>query len=266
MTTLSEMKSQATILKNYLKQNNATITHSACLHAVAKMHGYKDWNVMSAYLSKQESNDFLNLNSNVIQGALYSILQATCGIESNPENFTVKTNQAGEIIGFALKGLKADNLSEAEIDGKLKFDTLDYSKRQFNLGIHLGSEIEKILSHYAFEDFSGTTLRGRTPRYSKIDMVGLIKESENTSASKMRSSLKFEADIKPEQHPKLIELKKFIEEADRVNNVKEFLILIRESLDQYYHIGWGGDHIHFKKLGDSNGNIIAIISRSEVRN
>ena len=50
MVTLAEIKNQATILKNYLKQSNSSISHSSCLHAVAKMYGFSDWNTMAALL------------------------------------------------------------------------------------------------------------------------------------------------------------------------------------------------------------------------
>ncbi|MFU8797091.1 MAG: hypothetical protein ACNA7Y_00065 [Gammaproteobacteria bacterium] len=59
MTTMSEVKSQAHILKDFLKQKfltqkNYTLSLGSCFQAISKINGFKDWNTMSAYLSEQE--------------------------------------------------------------------------------------------------------------------------------------------------------------------------------------------------------------------
>lgn len=54
--SISVAKNQAKTLKDYLKQANAGISHSACLHAIAKIHGYKDWNTMSALMENVGDN------------------------------------------------------------------------------------------------------------------------------------------------------------------------------------------------------------------
>ncbi|HAU0369115.1 TPA: hypothetical protein JBF73_07855 [Legionella pneumophila] len=46
--SIDKVKKQATILKEYLKEANIEMSHSSCLHAVAKIHGYKNWNTLSA--------------------------------------------------------------------------------------------------------------------------------------------------------------------------------------------------------------------------
>lgn len=52
MLSIAEIKRQASLLKDFLSQTNAAISQSSCLQAVAKMHGFKDWNTLSANLKK----------------------------------------------------------------------------------------------------------------------------------------------------------------------------------------------------------------------
>ncbi len=53
MISLIEVKRQAALLKDFLIQNNTAISQSSCLQAVAKIHGFKDWNTLSAALKRQ---------------------------------------------------------------------------------------------------------------------------------------------------------------------------------------------------------------------
>ena len=53
--TIALVKNQASILKDYLKQANSAISHSSCLHAISKIHGYEDWNTMCAMLKDKEN-------------------------------------------------------------------------------------------------------------------------------------------------------------------------------------------------------------------
>lgn len=54
MISIDKIKKQATILKNFLKESNAEITHSSCLEITAKMHGFKNWNTAFSILNKKE--------------------------------------------------------------------------------------------------------------------------------------------------------------------------------------------------------------------
>jgi len=49
MLTIEKVKEQAKILKTYLSIDRE-ISHSSCLHAIAKINGYNDWNTMQAML------------------------------------------------------------------------------------------------------------------------------------------------------------------------------------------------------------------------
>ena len=57
--TIAHVKNQAKILKHYLQQNNASISHSSCLHAIALIHGYTNWNTMFAMLEKDKQGVIL---------------------------------------------------------------------------------------------------------------------------------------------------------------------------------------------------------------
>lgn len=266
--TINEVKKQAILLKAFLKQKDIDIKLSSCYQIIAKMNGYDDWNTMSAQLKKQVSNKIqvkqtrLNLDVEIIEGALYSLLHVACGVNSYPDNFTVNKNEDGEITGFTLQAFQIKNkdneYKRLEVDGNLKFNTSNVAERKFILGAQLGSVIENILSNYAYEDFSGKNLRGRSPRFGKFDPGGLVKFAENTSLDKKSPIMEFSG-INPSDHPKLIKLKHFIEHQEPVADVRIFLIKVKEFLDEQYYVGWGGTHIHIKNLDNSEGPMIAII-------
>ena len=48
--TIEDIKKQAARLKEHFASQNTPISHSNALEALAKQHGYKDWNVLSAKL------------------------------------------------------------------------------------------------------------------------------------------------------------------------------------------------------------------------
>lgn len=115
MITLTQFKLQASILKKYLNQNNSQITHSSCLHAVAKMYGFKDWNTASAYFKDQDdiqSNEPKNkfglssmLSPKVMEGALYQLIKL-CDVNDVSKGLTVVrdiSDQSNDApIGFKL--------------------------------------------------------------------------------------------------------------------------------------------------------------------
>lgn len=51
--TLDSLKLQARRLRDHFAQHNLEISHAATLEALAKQHGFKDWNVLSASLKRQ---------------------------------------------------------------------------------------------------------------------------------------------------------------------------------------------------------------------
>jgi hypothetical protein len=64
MITILELKRQATILEDFLKQKNSAITHSSCLQALAKIHDFKDWNTMKSVLQKHEESQTASTRTN----------------------------------------------------------------------------------------------------------------------------------------------------------------------------------------------------------
>jgi hypothetical protein len=47
-------KNQAKILKEYLHEGGFKISHSACLIAISKIHGFKDFNTLNGVVKKYE--------------------------------------------------------------------------------------------------------------------------------------------------------------------------------------------------------------------
>ena len=45
---IDELKSQAKRLREYLSTQNINLAYGAALEAIAKQHGYRDWNTLSA--------------------------------------------------------------------------------------------------------------------------------------------------------------------------------------------------------------------------
>ena len=47
------IKKQATALKTFLSEKNIDLPQTTCLHAIAVINGYKNWNTLNAVLSDQ---------------------------------------------------------------------------------------------------------------------------------------------------------------------------------------------------------------------
>ncbi len=75
MITLTEIKRQAVILKNFLNQNNSAISQSSCLQAVAQMQGFKDWNTVSAALKSKLKQNSLPVEVKTV-GDMKKVLEA----------------------------------------------------------------------------------------------------------------------------------------------------------------------------------------------
>jgi hypothetical protein len=50
MFTIENIKLQASILKSYLLTKEIDLSHTSCLHAIAKIHGFKNWNTLKGLL------------------------------------------------------------------------------------------------------------------------------------------------------------------------------------------------------------------------
>ena len=51
--TLDGLKNQAKRMRDHFAQKNIDISHSQALETLAKQHGFKDWNILSATLKRQ---------------------------------------------------------------------------------------------------------------------------------------------------------------------------------------------------------------------
>ncbi|MCX7121745.1 MAG: glyoxalase superfamily protein [Gammaproteobacteria bacterium] len=137
MISVLDAKKQAATLKQYLQQNNSAITHSSCLHAVAKMYGYKDWNTMSGLLSEQDNqintddsnNPIYSDSAKISNHALISFIN-----EGSTGGFDVVCYK---IILFILSELKKNSISipDKEIIRKSLWNRV--SKEDFNRSFEL---------------------------------------------------------------------------------------------------------------------------------
>lgn len=55
--TLENLKIQARRMRDHFAEKNIDISHSATLEVLAKQHGFKDWNVLSAILKRRLEKD-----------------------------------------------------------------------------------------------------------------------------------------------------------------------------------------------------------------
>ncbi len=51
--TSDNLKLQARRMRDYFAEKNIDISHSSALETLAKQHGFKDWNILSATLNRQ---------------------------------------------------------------------------------------------------------------------------------------------------------------------------------------------------------------------
>ncbi|MBL4801947.1 MAG: hypothetical protein JKY45_08635 [Emcibacter sp.] len=50
--TIENLKIQARRIRDHLAEKNIDINHSAALEIMAKQHGFRDWNILSATLKR----------------------------------------------------------------------------------------------------------------------------------------------------------------------------------------------------------------------
>lgn len=115
MISRNEIKRQATILKEFLSQNNATISLSSCLQAVAKMHGFKDWNTMSATLKKKQPQHHLPKGNFMNGGKPIHISETAFLIMSNHGHDGKFGEDAYRLLSVVLRSLKDDSLVVKDI-------------------------------------------------------------------------------------------------------------------------------------------------------
>ena len=131
--SVDQFKNQAKKLREFLAKSGTEISHSACLEAVAMMHGFRDWNVASA-ATKEELKLFI-----------------VCCTFSAPDD-----DRLGEFQYL----IPARNVEEAEILCRLKFSDflgkVDAFIKGTWINIHYVIEVNDVAAGGALINWSST--------------------------------------------------------------------------------------------------------------
>lgn len=273
MITLTTFKSQANALKNYLNQNNASITHSSCLHAVAKMHGFKDWNTASAYLKDQcdidnkatESSTELSsmISAKVMEGALFQLIKL-CGVTEVSKGLTVVKRMADENSGtpIAFK-IKCDGSFHQEMISCGNLSSIeDESEAEILSGHYLAFLIHNILKAKAFIK---PTVNVENSADTKSDFKDSYTKQQKLLKDKLRGrrvNITFECH-NPEKKPTLVKVKNIIESTQLMDD--DVFHKIENALSDYYFLADGFENeiciykeVH-PEFTDAGPDLVAII-------
>lgn len=273
MITLTTIKSQANILKNYLNQNNASITHSSCLHAISKIYGFKDWNTASASLKDQNGFDdkiignkaklSSMLSAKVIEGALYQLIKL-CGVDDLSKGLIVikdiTDNSNYYPIAFKLERLYPYH-SKTVSCGDFK-SIKDKDEAAFLSGHYLGLLIYDFLNDKTFTkqvvkaDNNTNAQSEFTPRY--------INQQNKLRAKLLGKHIKIKFECSnPENKPTLLKVKNIIDSSTLMND--DVFTKIENALSDYYFIGDGFENeiVIYKsshpEFDDDNYDLVATI-------
>lgn len=110
-TAIDTMKNQARALAAYLKlQEGFVLHHSRCLHAIAAMHGYRDWHDVSVVHNRgSQGDDTVELASSMAD-------QASRLDEHFESTFSFRLGDAKEATAAIRWGALVDDLNDATQD------------------------------------------------------------------------------------------------------------------------------------------------------
>lgn len=126
MFSLTEIKLQATILKEFLRESNTDISQSSCLQALAKIYRFKDWNTMSAILKKKSQP----LQRNVFFGEPIQIADSVFTIMFNQGIGTHSqfNEDAYRLLCIVLRNLKHNTLTIKDITRRSMIERWDQKR------------------------------------------------------------------------------------------------------------------------------------------
>ena len=102
--TLENLKRQARRLRDHFAEKNIEISHSASLEALAKQHGYKDWNVLSALAKRLSENPAWPALDDKITGSYRGhtftgkILKIKTAPLANTRGYTIRFDEAIDVV------------------------------------------------------------------------------------------------------------------------------------------------------------------------
>ncbi len=244
MITLTAFKLQASILKNYLNQNNASITHSSCLHAVAKMYGFKDWNTAAAYLKDQSDIDNKTtgnkselssmLSAKVMEGALYQLIKL-CNVNDVSKGLTVirATSDESNDNPIAFK-LKCSGSVHEEMISCGNFTSIkDKDEAAFLSGHYLAFLIHNVLTAKLFTKTFDDTNNNSDLKYEFKDSYTVQQNKLKEKFRGMRVKITFECH-NAEEKPTLLKVKNIIDSTPSMND--DVFLEIENTLSHYYFL------------------------------
>ncbi|MCC3859581.1 glyoxalase superfamily protein [Pseudemcibacter aquimaris] len=130
---IENLKSQAKRLREYLSDQNIKLSHSAALEAIAKQHGYRDWNTLSA--SIKSNVKWPAVGDRVMGTYLGHNFRGTIlnsSVISNSENrrYTVMMDEAIDVVKSELFSNFRQRISST-INGDLR--SVDYKGNPDNI-------------------------------------------------------------------------------------------------------------------------------------
>lgn len=259
MLSRDQIKQQASRLKEFLNQKDSTISHSTCLLAVAKMHGYADWNIMSAALKKQESQPALNKfvpesyhnrnkkmstcdfeTAEAVDDVLVRFTELAFKANKFPEKIEIRTDDFGDMLEFVV----TSGNTEVYVSAPKR----DNQEIMSDVQIMSQEELERVI-HSAIEGDVESVIRYAQERNNKIS------GNNQHSLEKSKPRISFN-DINLDRHPKLKELQSFIERQNPTYDPRIHLLEVKTILANRYGISWGDAHIQIS----SHNTLIATIS------
>ncbi|GEM_PF-4803125 len=261
MITLTEVKNQAAVLKEYLKQNNSGISHSSCLHAIAKIHGYRDWNTMSANLEKKQKSklDFVVepnqeavfdlFDDQIMGGVLYYLLD-TCQVTSIEKI----NNKIVPSYVFYVEDTKL------EVECHTYDNITDLNEKRFLQGKYIGATIIDILEK-RFQKFIG-----KSSIYSGQESLDRkLKREESASKTLERCNFvgkKMKFNFCSESfstNQTLNNLKSYVEK-NSVLNIKSYLNMLSILTDEF---GVGTSDSSLEIIGVNSEDNAALITENK---
>ncbi|QBR84699.1 hypothetical protein E3983_10175 [Legionella israelensis] len=261
MVTLPQVKKQASILKDFLNKQNNSITHSSCLEAISKIHGFPNWNTASALIEKQSNNQTNISNYPFHPDIMDGMMHAFFGYDESPLMLKYIYSDANEITGVQLT-LKTPSQpgsqTEFFITGRLKNEaklTENGSKEHFHLiGMQLVSKIQELAPIIYQEENEPIKYPGGLTQTNILKAVLSNRNKENHRA-KVKLNYKDRA-----LQNKLRIVEKYLSDLPEVHNplvfAKNISAFINAFFDSEFQVKCTTKHIEVEK----NEKCIAIIT------
>jgi len=288
--SIIEVKEQAAILKDFLKQNNSEITLTSCLQAMAKINRFKDWNTMSAVLKKQEVDKPKEINN----AAHVLMYEPALRIMIKLERENKFNADAHALLNFFLSRLLNDSMHVLfrfeylkELGAAWTRHRLSGAMNQLLYAkfIDINSDFEgemiyinpsffwkgnpeanlKAINDYKDRialmtmggdeaDITTVSYTGHygEPRAQSDETLDFISglRNEGNLYLKKVPELFFDDPIYSDEHPEILKLQNVLTKEKAISDPRIYYPKIKKMLEGKYYVGYGGAHIHIKSLDE----------------